>query len=299
MRRSILFALLLLLVACAAPMASAPATVIPPSSTLPVIASETPTPEPSKPPMATIEQSGYLDSLNINWSDEHDGSLWNGIEVGMPIVIGVDKDSLRGRASGVDYVSNDILMQKALQMLRALFDSDSGGKLDGLEGFARTLADIRVGKPVDVDWQNGTKLKVFDANGNGQAEEIWLMPDRGGIDIPAQAMEIKGLRIVYGDWVDLGMVSGVEVNDNAPWFNVIDQVGGGGGVMFNWDTGELVVLIGLQQDYGVEDTISEKMALGTEEVIDWLASGMRLTLKRVQSQWDRAVIWSDQIDITR
>jgi len=251
---------------------------------------------------ATLETPGYLDLLNINWSDQYEGSNWNGISI-LQINVGVDY-SLHGRASGLEFkdaTGNKILGQKALQMLWALFVPESKGAVDGLDGFAQALADIKAGKKVDPTLADGTKLKIFDANGSGPAEEMWLVPDTEGKDVPTGAYEVKSFKIVYGDWSKLDGDTGKQAAiGGTPWFKLMGNYGGNGaGIMFDKATGELVILIGIE-DSG-STGLERRFSTATELAIDWLvaiAQGRSMSSIGSVDRWDvRGDVWTGQLEV--
>jgi len=304
---TIISLLLVLLTACAAPVASPSATM----TALPIptsTAGDTVTPKATLAPtlVQTVEvpdtelettQGGYLSDLNFKENSSITDFEYMGVV--LSATTNVDQS---GWSHGIHEVimPDELLAKITLRVLQALFAPSEADDEASLKAFSERWAKVRSGG-TSVE-KLSIKIKSFDANKKTDKPEIMTLVLNGmeGQD-PGASVTISSVNIVYGAWYDDSDPSKMGVSAETPWFHLVTQGGNGSGVLIDSRNNKLFIFIGLP--YIVNEENSHIfVGTSTELAIDYLryfsqGKGNSFHLTSTQKQLNDGRIWINQVMI--
>jgi len=229
-----------------------------------------------------VETDGYLDKLDIVFQSEVKEVQFGGADgPKMLVSTAVEKS---GGSHGIHEVDN-MPPEVFARAMNAIFRPEAGDTPESVAEFEKIWGEIQRGERPCTDLMH--PLEVYDANGNGNAQEINFVPACGSSAVPEGMTEIKGIDFVYGAFYITNSDDTHSPNPEMPWFIRSTPSSAGYGVMWDSRNNTLKLMIGVNYLTGKENSRS-KIATYTEMIVDWLNSysrGGRLYSKSVQT-WE-------------
>lgn len=238
---------------------------------------------------------GYMSQLDIIFESPEQELTYNGAQIHGQTSVDKSAGALRITELTIEPETQAELSMRALHNI---FLPDEEDNEANLRAFTRKLAEVQNGTRDCIEFMR--TVRMYDANGNGAASEMTIVPACGVSSVPEGATEVKSVNFITGIGADWNEDEQKYMpKSNMAWFNITTLTDVGSGIMFDKQTSTMNVFVGLSSSVSLDRT-KLNVARSFEVALYWLKAisrGKGLMLKNYQSLEDRGQTWTGDLQI--